>query len=555
MSTTLKVLSAKKVIASHQIKQGDTLVIEARDKSNYQLIDDQTGFGPQNIIAKRDGKDLKIFLEDGDMNPDVVIKGYYGDENSEDVTNLIVGQHENGGVYAYVPESGLKADAVSMLAEEVAAPQALGGEEIGAFWAFNPWWLLALVPLAAGIAIAAGGGGGGGGSKDTDGPTAPDVEAKDNGDVVVTPKDDSTKTTVDYTDEEGNDQTIVVEKDPETGKWVDPNPNDNITVDPDTGVITIPEDNIKGGTDVTAKTEDPDGNESKETTVPSKDTDQLPKVEVPENSDGGINAGELENGIQVEVTPPKNNTKPGDKVVVELKDKDGNPVIDPNTNEPVKVEKEIPEGWKPGDVIDVTIPKESLPTDENGKVKDGDYTVVGKVEDPAGNVSKETKEPISIDTGVPGDSNDDGKVDDKDDSPKEVELPIDKDGDGNNDKVPANTDGAPNIVFGEDTNNDGTLNNQEVGTDGQTPVYITIPDGTEKGDTLVITINGKPKEVEVTEEMLTKGYHQENVPVTADTTEISITAKVKDPAGNESATGNKSVTVDTLAPTAPKSVE
>ncbi|WP_208606172.1 hypothetical protein, partial [Rodentibacter trehalosifermentans] len=71
MSATLKVLSAKKVIASQKINQGDTLIIEARDKSNYQLIDDQTGFGPQNIIAKREGKDLKIFLEDGDMNPDV----------------------------------------------------------------------------------------------------------------------------------------------------------------------------------------------------------------------------------------------------------------------------------------------------------------------------------------------------------------------------------------------------------------------------------------------------------------------------------------------------
>ncbi|WP_412763673.1 GA-like domain-containing protein [Rodentibacter abscessus] len=180
MSTTLKVLSAKKVIASHQINQGDALVIEARDKSNYQLIDDQTGLGPQNIITKREGKDLKIFLEDGDMNADVVIKNYYGNDQSEEVTNLLVGQHENGNMYAYVPESGLKSDAVSMLAEEVVAPQALGGEELtSAFWAFNPWWLLTLVPLVTGIAIAANNGSSGSSTSKVDaGESAEDLVKK-----------------------------------------------------------------------------------------------------------------------------------------------------------------------------------------------------------------------------------------------------------------------------------------------------------------------------------------------------------------------------------------
>ncbi|KMK51932.1 hypothetical protein RO21_03505, partial [[Actinobacillus] muris] len=159
MSATLKVLSAKKVVASHQINQGDLLVIDARDKSNYQLINNQTGLGPENIIVKREGKDLKIFLEDGDMNPDVLIKGYYGDENTENVSNLLIGQHENGNVYPYVPESGIKSDAVSVLADQTLAPQALGGDELSsAFWAFNPWWLLALIPLGAGIAIAASSG-------------------------------------------------------------------------------------------------------------------------------------------------------------------------------------------------------------------------------------------------------------------------------------------------------------------------------------------------------------------------------------------------------------
>ncbi|WP_159991346.1 hypothetical protein [Pelistega ratti] len=107
MSTTLKVLSAKKVVASHQVNPGETLVINARENSNYQLIDDTTGLGPQNIVTQRDGKDLKIFLEDGDSKEDIIIKDYYQDEMGE-TSNLLVGQHENGNIYAYVPESGHK---------------------------------------------------------------------------------------------------------------------------------------------------------------------------------------------------------------------------------------------------------------------------------------------------------------------------------------------------------------------------------------------------------------------------------------------------------------
>ncbi|NEN75770.1 cell wall anchor protein, partial [Pelistega sp. NLN82] len=349
MSITLKVLSAKKVIANHHINSGEVLVIDARANSNYQLIDDATGFAPQNIIAKREGKDLKIFLEDGNMNADIVIQGYYGDEQNEEVSNLIVGQHENGGIYAYVPESGEKVDAVSMLVDEAAAPQALGGEELSsAFWVFNPWWLLALLPIA-GIAIAASGGGSGGSSGssnaststgdnspvvDTDAPTAPDIEAKDDGSVVVTPKDDSNKTTVDYTDEDGKPSKVVAEKDPETGKWeIKEKPEgSNPTINPDTGVITIPEEDINGGTDVTAKTEDPSGNESDPTTEKAKDTDAPTAPDVEAKDDGSV------------VVTPKDDSN---KTTVDYTDEDGKPskVVAEKDPETGKWEiKEKPEG-------------------------------------------------------------------------------------------------------------------------------------------------------------------------------------------------------------------
>ncbi|MCW9700045.1 cell wall anchor protein, partial [Avibacterium sp. 20-129] len=167
MSITVKVLNAKKVLNSYKLEQGSKIILQGKDKVNYQLIDDATGFAPQNIIAKRVGSKLEILLDDGDTSSDIVIENYYGAKDPEQVTNLIVGKAENGLIYAYVPESGEKNDAVSLLVDNEAAPQALGGEEISPYWAFNPWWLLALVPLA-GIAIAAGNHDGSGSSSSTD---------------------------------------------------------------------------------------------------------------------------------------------------------------------------------------------------------------------------------------------------------------------------------------------------------------------------------------------------------------------------------------------------
>ncbi|MEI9699444.1 Ig-like domain-containing protein, partial [Moellerella wisconsensis] len=58
-----------------------------------------------------------------------------------------------------MPESTLENDAISQLAENHQAGQAIGGVELPPVWAFNPWWLAALLPLAAGgIALSKNGG-------------------------------------------------------------------------------------------------------------------------------------------------------------------------------------------------------------------------------------------------------------------------------------------------------------------------------------------------------------------------------------------------------------
>ncbi|MBE2899219.1 Ig-like domain-containing protein, partial [Pasteurellaceae bacterium 20609_3] len=117
--------------------------------------------------------------------------------------------------------------------------------------------------------------------------------------------------------------------------------------------------------------------------------------------------------------------------------------------------------------------------------------------------------------------------------------------DGNDD---GKGDEAPVITFPEDSNADRTLNKDEVGSDNKTPVKITVPEGTEEGDTLVVEINGEKEEIPVTPEIIKDGYTKE-VP-TNDIDNIDVKAHVKDPAGNESAEGTGSVKVDTTAPNA-----
>lgn len=99
---------------------------------------------------------------------------------------------------------------------------------------------------------------------DTTAPQAPKVEAKDNGDVTVTPPTDADTKEVEvtYTPEGKTDPVkVTATKDPQTGKWSVPEGSD-VKVDPDTGVITVPADKVKDGTEVSAVAKDEAGNAS-----------------------------------------------------------------------------------------------------------------------------------------------------------------------------------------------------------------------------------------------------------------------------------------------------
>ena len=516
MNIILKINNASETVQSINLNTNlkQAVRVQAQNDVNYQLIDQNTGYAPENITTKRVGNDLQIAFEGSDIEqPDLIIEDYYDQDNS----NLLVGTHENGNLYPYVPETGVQTDAVTLLAQEVSVGQALGGEALkSAMWAFNPWWLLALVPIA-GIAIAAGHDSSSG-SKDTTPPGAPTVTANVGGSVdVVPPSDADTKTvTIRYTDENGVEHTSTVEKG-NNGKWT--STDTNLIVDENTGKTTIPADKVKDNTKVTANATDNSGNKGSEGDAISG-IDQVegkPGIIIPEAQDGYINGKELEDGVQTQIILPKG-TIEGATVTVTITKPDG-------TTEQIShtvTGDEVTNGK-----IDLTIPKESLPADGNYKVG----VSIQQGNNPA--VSGDT-ESFELDTGIPGD--------------------VDNNGEASNGDTDNNTkDGAP-IVTITDGNGDDYINAKELEDGIQT--NVTIPTGTKAGDTITVSVtdpNGKTVEVPhtVTEDDIKNGSAEitipkDNVPTDGDYT---ITAKVTDPAGNTSATSEpKKVTVDTGIP-------
>ena len=516
MNIILKINNASETVQSINLNTNlkQAVRVQAQNDVNYQLIDQNTGYAPENITTKRVGNDLQIAFEGSDIEqPDLIIEDYYDQDNS----NLLVGTHENGNLYPYVPETGVQTDAVTLLAQEVSVGQALGGEALkSAMWAFNPWWLLALVPIA-GIAIAAGHDSSSG-SKDTTPPGAPTVTANVGGSVdVVPPSEADTKTvTIRYTDENGVEHTSTVEKG-NNGKWT--STDTNLIVDENTGKTTIPADKVKDNTKVTANATDNSGNKGSEGDAISG-IDQVegkPGIIIPEAQDGYINGKELEDGVQTQIILPKG-TIEGATVTVTITKPDG-------TTEQIShtvTGDEVTNGK-----IDLTIPKESLPADGNYKVG----VSIQQGNNPA--VSGDT-ESFELDTGIPGD--------------------VDNNGEASNGDTDNNTkDGAP-IVTITDGNGDDYINAKELEDGIQT--NVTIPTGTKAGDTITVSVtdpNGKTVEIPhtVTEDDIKNGsvditIPKDNVPTDGDYT---ITAKVTDPAGNTSATSEpKKVTVDTGIP-------
>ena len=111
-------------------------------------------------------------------------------------------------------------------------------------------------------------------------PTAPTITPKDNGDVTVTPVSEENVNTFTFKYTHPNDPVITVTATKTGNKWSLTNgaPDDGVTINPDTGVVTIKDRAIKDATEVSAKSVTTDRVESDPTTRDSKAGDKEPPV-------------------------------------------------------------------------------------------------------------------------------------------------------------------------------------------------------------------------------------------------------------------------------------
>ena len=131
-------------------------------------------------------------------------------------------------------------------------------------------------------------------------PEAPTLKANDDGSVTVTPPTDKDVDVVQitYTDENNHQGTLVATKDKD-GNWKLPDGTDpSITIDPATGVVTIPANQVKDGSEVKAVAEK-DGTHSDEAKVNAKNNPVTKKEItkwVQETADGKIIELKTEDG-------------------------------------------------------------------------------------------------------------------------------------------------------------------------------------------------------------------------------------------------------------------
>ena len=142
-------------------------------------------------------------------------------------------------------------------------------------------------------------------------PEAPIVTAPNTGVVTAKPKDPdkADKITVTYKDEDGTKVTVVGNKGND-GAWTVEN-NPGVTIDSNTGEITIPADKVKDNTEVTAITKNGNSDDSE----PAKAVARVPKPEKPTvtaKEDGSVTA------------KPQDPTK-ADKITVTYIGEDGLP--------------------------------------------------------------------------------------------------------------------------------------------------------------------------------------------------------------------------------------
>ncbi len=108
--------------------------------------------------------------------------------------------------------------------------------------------------------------------------------------------------------------------------------------------------------------------------------------------------------------------------------------------------------------------------------------------------------------------------------------------------------GAPVVTISEDTNNDGTINATELSTDKSVDITITLPTAAVAGDVLNVTINGTARApITLTAEQITAKALPLTITAPAEGGTVTVTATLKDAAGNVSPEGSDTAKLVTIA--------
>jgi hypothetical protein len=122
------VIDGKKVEKTITLQHGQNktpVIVDAVGEGKYLLAENDTGFAPENITAKRVGDDLYITLEGEQTDtPDLIIRDYY------QMGGELVGKGEDGAYYNYVTAYGQESADITA---ETPTPLALGQESIPDF--------------------------------------------------------------------------------------------------------------------------------------------------------------------------------------------------------------------------------------------------------------------------------------------------------------------------------------------------------------------------------------------------------------------------------------
>ena len=167
----IKINSSEATVQTIEIRTGQApAIVKIKGHVNVELVDESTGKAPQKIEARREGKNLRVIIADGDSDRSELILQNFYDEGD----NHLIGMAENGQVFEYVPAGGENAFYIPNMAEGADGMQVLGGANLSsAMWTpldpaaslagLSPWALGALGALGLGAvaAIARNSGGGG----------------------------------------------------------------------------------------------------------------------------------------------------------------------------------------------------------------------------------------------------------------------------------------------------------------------------------------------------------------------------------------------------------